>query len=85
MGLVSAVVPPGELAAHVAAYAGNLATAVSPASIAVTKHQLYRDLLAAGGPASSIAHAEETMNSMMLEPDYREGVAALREKRPPQF
>jgi len=85
MGLVSAVVPPDQLASHVGAYAGHLATAVSPASVAVTKQQLYRDLLAAGGPASSIAHAEETMNSMMLEPDYREGVAALREKRPPQF
>lgn len=85
MGLVSAVVPAAELATHVAAYAGNLATGVSPASVAVTKRQLYRDLLAAGGPAASITDAERTMSSMMLDVDYREGVAALREKRPPRF
>lgn len=85
MGLVSAVVPAEELADHVRAYASHLATAVSPASAAVTKRQLYRDLVATGGPASSIADAEETMSAMMQAPDYREGVAALREKRPPRF
>jgi enoyl-CoA hydratase/carnithine racemase len=85
MGLVSAVVPTGELESHVRDYATNLATNVSSASIAVTKRQLYRDLLAAADPASSIADAEETMSSMMRQPDYREGVAALRERRPPHF
>jgi enoyl-CoA hydratase/carnithine racemase len=85
MGLVSAVVPTGELEEHVRDYATNLATNVSSASIAVTKRQLYRDLLAAADPASSIADAEETMSSMMRAPDYREGVAALRERRPPRF
>ena len=85
MGLVSAVVPAGELAAHVGSSARVLASEVSPASMAVTKRQLYRDLLASGGPAASIADAEATMSSMMRAPDYREGVAALREKRPPRF
>jgi len=85
MGLVSAVVPAAELAEHVRNYAASLATGVSPASLAVTKRQLYGDLLAAGGPASSIAQAEATMTAMMRAPDYREGVAALREKRAPRF
>ncbi|HKH87400.1 MAG TPA: enoyl-CoA hydratase-related protein [Acidimicrobiales bacterium] len=85
MGLMSAVVPAEQLTSHVTAYATELATGVSPASVAVTKQQLYRDLFAAGGPAASIADAEQTMSSMMLGADYREGVAALREKRPPRF
>jgi enoyl-CoA hydratase/carnithine racemase len=85
MGLVSAVVPASELSAHVGSYAVALATEVSSASMAVTKRQLYRDLLAAGGPAASIADAEVTMSSMMQAADYREGVAALREKRLPRF
>jgi len=85
MGLVSAVVSPSDLAEHVREYATGLATGVSAASLVVTKRQLYGDLLSAGGPASSIAEAEATMSTMMLAPDYREGVAALREKRPPRF
>jgi enoyl-CoA hydratase/carnithine racemase len=85
MGLMNAVVPGEDLMAYVLAYAGQLATGVSPASMAVTKLQLYRDLLAAGNPAASIADAEVTMSTMMGAPDYREGVSALRERRPPSF
>ncbi|MHB1510575.1 MAG: enoyl-CoA hydratase-related protein [Acidimicrobiales bacterium] len=85
MGLLSAVVPADELGAHVHDYAATLASGISPASIAVTKQQIYRDLLVAGGPAASIADAEATMFAMMAAPDYREGVTALREKRQPRF
>jgi enoyl-CoA hydratase/carnithine racemase len=85
MGLMNAVVPGEDLMAYVLAYAGQLATGVSPASMAVTKLQLYRDLLAAGNPAASIADAEVTMSTMMGAPNYREGVSALRERRPPSF
>lgn len=85
MGLVSAVRPAAELPAYVQAYASSLASGVSSASLAATKHQLYRDLLVAGGPAASVADAEATMTAMMQQPDYREGVASLREKRPPEF
>jgi len=85
IGLVSAVVPSAALGGHVQAYAANLAHSVSAASMAATKRQLYGDLLAAAGPSSSIADAEETMSSMMRAPDYREGVAALRAKRVPRF
>jgi enoyl-CoA hydratase/carnithine racemase len=85
MGLVSAVVPADELEAHVMTYAHYLANNVSPSSIAVTKRQIYRDLLDTGGPAAAIADAETLMSTMMGSPDYREGVAALREKRPGRF
>jgi len=84
MGLVSAVVPAADLGEHVRAYVMDLATSVSPSSMAASKQQLYRDLVA-GDPASSIAEGEAMMSSMMAASDYREGVAALLEKRPPRF
>jgi enoyl-CoA hydratase/carnithine racemase len=84
MGLVNGVLPADQLMAHVRAYATELATHVSPASLAATKAQLYRDLLGSG-PAAAIEDAEERMNTMMKAPDYVEGVAALREKRLPNF
>ena len=84
MGLFNAVVPADELAGHVRAYAERLATTVAPSSLAATKRQLARDLLRAD-PAQSVRDADELMSSMMAGPDYREGVAALTEKRPPDF
>jgi enoyl-CoA hydratase/carnithine racemase len=84
MGLLNAVLPPEELAERVRDYARGLATTVAPTSLAVTKRQLYRDLLTSD-PAASVRDAEQTMTAMMGEPEYREGVAALREKRPPRF
>ncbi|MGH9171018.1 MAG: enoyl-CoA hydratase-related protein [Acidimicrobiales bacterium] len=84
MGLVNAAVPGTDLLAHVRDYAERLATHVSPASLASTKAQLYRDLLGSD-PAASIADAERQMNAMIQGPDYSEGVTALREKRPARF
>ncbi len=85
MGLLNAVVPGEELLGFVGRYATELAHGISPASMAVTKAQLYRDLISEGNPAAAIADAEVTMNEMMSGPDFTEGVAALRAKRPPVF
>jgi enoyl-CoA hydratase/carnithine racemase len=84
MGLLNAVLPPDELLGHAHDYARQLAETVAPSSLAATKRQLYRDLLTAD-PAASVRDAEATMTVMMGEPDYREGVAALREKRQPRY
>ncbi len=84
MGLVNRLLEPGDLMGAVYDYAAQLATTVSPASLRVTKRQLYRDLVA-GNPADSIEDATVTMDEMMAGPDYREGVVALREKRAPRF
>jgi enoyl-CoA hydratase/carnithine racemase len=84
MGLFNAVVPAHELAPTVAAYADRLATEVSPAALAATKRQLYDDLLH-GDVGASVETSKALLNEMMGGPDYREGVAALREKRPPRF
>ncbi len=64
-------------------YARTLATEVSPASLAATKHQLYTDLHRDVGSAGR--DAEGRMRAMMAGPDFAEGVAALTERRPPRF
>jgi enoyl-CoA hydratase/carnithine racemase len=84
MGLFNAVVPPAELAALVADRARWIATMVSPSSLATTKRQLYDDLLRLDVGAS-VEEAKRLTDRMMGEAEYAEGVAALRERRPPRF
>jgi enoyl-CoA hydratase/carnithine racemase len=79
LGLVTAVVPGAELAGTVGDYARALATSVSPASMAASKRQVYEAFHLTA--AESVRVAEALIDPMMAGPDYREGVAALREKR----
>jgi len=83
LGLVTAVVGPDQLLDHVTGYARMLATTVSPASLAASKRQVYEAFHQTA--AESVRAAEALLSPMMAGPDYREGVAALREKRPPVF
>lgn len=83
LGLVTAVVGPDQLLDHVTGYARMLATAVSPASLAASKRQVYEAFHQTA--AESVRAAEALLSPMMAGPDYREGVAALREKRDPVF
>ncbi len=83
MGLVNRVLPPDELAGFTTGYANRLATEIAPSSLAATKLQLYRDLHR--DAASSVADASARMVEMMQQADFAEGVAALAEKRPPDF
>lgn len=83
MGFFNAVVPRPEFDGRVAGYATMLAAA-SPASVSTTKRQLWTDLLH-GSPAAAVEHSKTLIGELMRGPDYAEGVAALREKRPPRF
>jgi enoyl-CoA hydratase/carnithine racemase len=83
LGLVTAVVDGPDLLDHVYGYARTLATTVSPASLAASKRQVYEAFHLS--VAESVRAAEALLDPMMAGPDYREGVAALREKRPPVF
>ncbi len=83
LGLVTAVVPGDQLGQTVSEYARTLATAVSPASMAASKRQVYEAFHLTA--AESVRVAEALIDPMMAGPDYREGVAALREKRAPVF
>jgi enoyl-CoA hydratase/carnithine racemase len=83
LGLVNAVLDPIELMAHTYDYAQTLATTVSPGSLAATKRQIYTDLHRDVGAA--VDEAGALLRQMMTEPAFAEGVAALTEKRPPNW
>jgi enoyl-CoA hydratase/carnithine racemase len=83
MGLVNAVVEADALVAHTEEYARRLATTVSRGSMAATKRQIALDQFR--GLGASIDDAAERLDRMMGEADFAEGVAALTEKRPPNF
>jgi len=83
-GLFNRVVPAGELDETVAAYASRFATAVSPLAVTTAKRQLWGDLLETD-VGQSVERSRVLLDELMATADYREGVAALREKRPPNF
>jgi enoyl-CoA hydratase/carnithine racemase len=82
-GLVNRVHPADALLDETLGYADGLARSVSRGSLAATKRQvaldLHRDL------GTSIEEAESRLESMMREPDFSVGVAALSERRSPDF
>jgi len=84
-GLWNEVLPDGEQTLATAqAYAAMLANNTAPSSVTATKRQIVDDLLSSN-PASSVIESLALLNIMTGSADYREGVAALREKRPPRF
>ena len=66
------------------AYARLLASTTGPNAVTATKRQLTADLLR-HDPAASIADSLRLLDQAMGTAEYREGVAALTEKRPPNF
>jgi enoyl-CoA hydratase/carnithine racemase len=73
-----------ELDETVAMYARRFATAVSPSAVTTAKRQLWGDLLETD-VGQSVERSRVLLDELMGTADYREGVAALREKRPPRF
>jgi enoyl-CoA hydratase/carnithine racemase len=65
-------------------YAQLLATSVGPAAVSVTKQQLYADLHRHDA-AASVRESKQLLDRAMGTAEYREGIAALREKRAPDF
>ena len=83
MGLVNRVSPADELLGVTHRFARELVTNVSRRSLAETKRQVYLDWHRDVG--ASVEEADRLLRDMMTEPDFREGVRALNEKRPPSF
>lgn len=66
------------------AYGRLLAASTGPTAVTTAKHQLATDLLR-HDPAASIADSLRLLDQAMGTAEYREGVTALTEKRPPNF
>lgn len=65
-------------------YADLLVRSTGPTAVSTTKAQLYQDLHRHDA-AASVAQSKRLLDEAMGTAEYREGVAALREKRPPSF
>ncbi len=83
LGLVNQLHSADELMAATLTYADRLAQTVSVGSLRATRQQVYIDQHR--GIGTSVERSLELLTEMMGHEDYRKGVAALRDKRPPDF
>jgi enoyl-CoA hydratase/carnithine racemase len=83
LGLVNRAVDDGSALDEAIAYARELATYSSPASMAVIKAQVYGDYLLALDDA--VAKANQLMLESFGRPDFAEGVQSFVERREPRF
>ena len=84
-GLWNGVRPDGKATLAAARdYGRLLASTTGPNAVTTTKRQLTADLLRQD-PSASIAESLYLLDSAMATAEYREGVAALTEKRTPDF
>lgn len=83
LGLVNRVFPEETFMESTLAYAGILASQVSPRSMGVMKKQVYEAQLQSLEEAS--ISADEALLLSLQSEDFKEGVAHFIEKRPPHF
>ncbi len=83
IGLVESAVPAEELLPAALAYAEEVATQCSPASVAVIKRQLHEAAEGAFVPAAEAA--EGLLHESLRRPDLAEGIASFSERRDPDF
>ena len=84
-GLWNDVLADGDAAVDAATdYARLLATSVGPQALTTTKAQIAHDIHRHDS-AASVGDSKRLLDEAMRTAEYREGVAALRAKRPPRF
>lgn len=83
LGLCNRVTPPETVLEETLAYAHELATLCSPASMAQMKRQVYAAM--AEPLDEAVAEADRLMLASFAEPDFAEGVASFLERREPRF
>jgi len=83
IGFLNGIHPTDELLPRVLEYAENLASTVGAGSMQATRRQVYLDLHR--DVATSVHESIRLLDEMMGADEYRQGVEALVEKRPPNF
>ena len=83
LGWAQRSLPAGEVLAAATEYARNLARHSSGESLRVMKRQVMID--AAGPLGAAYLASVDDMNAALRHPDIKEGLAALRERRPTNF
>lgn len=83
IGLANHVVPEDGLLEYCRSYVEDLARNCSPTSLAVVKHQVYSELHRGLGAAEVSSY--EAMDESLRSDDFREGIAAYRDGRSPNF
>ncbi|HYK66483.1 MAG TPA: enoyl-CoA hydratase-related protein [Streptosporangiaceae bacterium] len=83
MHVVNAALPRDQVLAHAQQYVRDLAASASPTSLAFMKRQVYQQLHA--GLLGAEREARELMVASFGRPDFREGVQAYLQRRPPSF
>lgn len=86
LGVVSRICEPDDVLAQAQAYAATLATECSPRAMAAIRRQVWADLNKTWSEANrDWLELMRRFNARETNPDFAEGVAALREKRTPNF
>lgn len=84
MGFLNGVFPGEEFEARALAAAKEMAKATSPVAIKAAKRQLYAEQLHQD-PGRSVEESKVLTAKLLRHADFREGLAAAQEKRPPAF
>ena len=83
LGFVNEIFEPEALMVQTREYVHQLIASVSPNSLRQTRWQIYKDLHR--DVASAVIESERLIEDMAKEEDFKEGIAALVEKRPPRW
>lgn len=83
IGLVHELHAPDQLLANTTAWVQNLISTASSGSLAASKRQIYEDLH--GDVRSSVEEAQRLLDEMTTQPDFNKGIAALVDRRSPEF
>ncbi|MFZ0888715.1 MAG: enoyl-CoA hydratase-related protein [Candidatus Binataceae bacterium] len=83
LGLVTRVVNAEDLIPTARQIAGEIASKCSPLGVAQARRLVYEHLFT--DLATAIREDDEAMGRMALSEDFKEGVKAFIEKRPPRF
>jgi enoyl-CoA hydratase/carnithine racemase len=84
MGLAVSAPPADCVSSEAHDYARRLVSDVSPDALKATKRQISVDAVRLD-PAESVRDAQERLDQMTTEPDYREAIAAFVEGRAPRW